>query len=71
MAVALSNPRFIEIWCYYEAGIVNTVFGLGVFAVPHDVIGSISRLGRSIMMDDRLKLKTPLLDDADPIVEGV
>lgn len=31
--VPLSRARAIELWRYYQAGVVNTAFGLGVFGL--------------------------------------
>ncbi len=31
--MALSHTRVVELWRYYQAGIVNTVFGLGLYAI--------------------------------------
>ncbi len=33
MALRIDLPRMLEIWRYYQAGIVNTLFGLGLFAL--------------------------------------
>lgn len=31
MAVNLSRDRIVELWRYYQAGVVNTAFGLGAY----------------------------------------
>ncbi|MBB4839728.1 putative flippase GtrA [Sphingomonas kyeonggiensis] len=33
MAISLSRERLIELWRYYQAGVVNTAFGLGAYAL--------------------------------------
>ena len=33
MVIGLSRTRLIEIWRYYQAGMVNTAFGLGAYAL--------------------------------------
>lgn len=33
MAVPVSRERLIELWRYYQAGVVNTAFGLGAYAL--------------------------------------
>ena len=33
MGVAPSRARLIELWRYYQTGIVNTLFGLGAYAL--------------------------------------
>ncbi|MDB5712881.1 MAG: GtrA family protein [Sphingomonadales bacterium] len=33
MAVSLSRARLVELWRYYQAGMVNTAFGLGAYAL--------------------------------------
>lgn len=31
MVSGLSRPRILELWRYYQAGVVNTAFGLGAY----------------------------------------
>ena len=33
MALRISRMRMVELWRYYQAGTVNTVFGLGIYAL--------------------------------------
>jgi len=33
MGLRIDVPRMLEIWRYYQAGILNTLFGLGLYAL--------------------------------------
>lgn len=33
MGIALSRARLVELWRYYQMGVVNTAFGLGTYAL--------------------------------------
>lgn len=33
MAFSISRERLIELWRYYQAGVINTAFGLGAYAL--------------------------------------